>query len=374
MISRFLLNKRQHLLVILTIFLLFNGACGPTEPVKIGFFGGLTGRVADLGIAGRDGVTLAVEQANLEGGINGRPIQLVIKDDKQNDEECERVVSELVEEGVVALIGPMTSSMSLVAVPLINKHKILTIGPTASTVKLAGFDDYFFRIIPVSTNAAARTAKYAYNEKGYRNLFVIYDINNRAYTESWYLRLKSDFELFGGTVGATSYRSEPGSDFLQIAREVQKEDLDCLVILANAMDTAMISQQLFKLGAKVPVIASEWSVTEALLEFGGKAVEGIEILHSFDQNNGSEGYLKFRADFQKRFGYFTDFASAYAYNATNIIISALRKDSDYTQLKNNILAGSPYPGVQHPIRFNQFGDAEREYTLLKIKDGKIKNL
>ena len=140
------------------------------------------------------------------------------------------------------------------------------------------------------------------------------------------------------------------------------------------MDTAMISQQLFKLGAEVPVIVSEWSITEALLEFGGKAVEGIETFHSFNQNDTSASYLKFSEEFQKRFGYTTDFGSAYAYNATNIIISALKKDTDHTHLKKNILAGSPYQGVQHAVSFNQFGDAEREYTLLKIQDGKINNL
>jgi branched-chain amino acid transport system substrate-binding protein len=296
---------------------------------------GLTGRVSDLGIAGRDGATLAVEQINREGGIHGRTIQLIIRDDKQNDHECERVVKELIAEGVVAIVGPMTSSMALVAVPLTNKHEILTIGPTVSTDKLADFDDYFFRIIPVSTNAAARTALYAYNEKGYRNLFVIYDNNNRAYTESWYQQLKFDFESFGGKIGAVSYGSRPGNDFLKLTKEVLKENLDCLIILANAMDTAMISQQLFKLGAKVPVIVSEWSFTEALLEFGGNAVEGIEIFHSFNKNNTSESYLEFSEDFQKRFGYFTDFASTYAYDAANIVISALQKDTDHAYLKKN---------------------------------------
>jgi branched-chain amino acid transport system substrate-binding protein len=44
------------------------GGCGPTEPIRLGFLGGLSGRVADLGGAGRDGVQLAIEQANAGGG------------------------------------------------------------------------------------------------------------------------------------------------------------------------------------------------------------------------------------------------------------------------------------------------------------------
>ena len=55
--------------------------CNPPEPIRLGFVGGASGRVADLGIAGRDAVLLAVEQRNREGGVAGRQIQLLIRDD-----------------------------------------------------------------------------------------------------------------------------------------------------------------------------------------------------------------------------------------------------------------------------------------------------
>jgi ABC-type branched-subunit amino acid transport system substrate-binding protein len=55
-------------------------ACGPQEPIRIGFIGELTGNSADLGEAGRNGAMLAIEQANQGGGINGRPIELLARD------------------------------------------------------------------------------------------------------------------------------------------------------------------------------------------------------------------------------------------------------------------------------------------------------
>jgi|GEM_PF-6092796 len=59
-------------------------SCAPDEPIKLGFVGGLSGRVADLGISGRDGATLAIEQKNAAGGIRGRKIKLIAVDDKQD--------------------------------------------------------------------------------------------------------------------------------------------------------------------------------------------------------------------------------------------------------------------------------------------------
>ena len=73
MINGFFSIKGRSLVVNITIILLCIGACGPTEPIKVGFLAGLTGRVADLGIAGRDGAILAVEQTNREGGFMADP-------------------------------------------------------------------------------------------------------------------------------------------------------------------------------------------------------------------------------------------------------------------------------------------------------------
>ncbi len=367
-------KKRSHLFVIIAIVSFIVVSCSSPDPIKIGLLAGLTGRVADLGIAGRDGASFAVEQFNSRGGLNGRPVQLVTRNDKQNESECKKAVEELIQEGVVAIVGPMTSSMALVTVPLIDKHGILTISPTVSSNKLVDLDDSFLRIMSASAEAASKTAHYLYLKKDSRKLFVIYDLSNRAYTESWYDQLRSDFESLGGEVSAANYRSAPGYNFLELVKGVTKEEMDSLVILANAMDTAMISQQLKKMSWKKPVMVSEWATTKDLLEFGGAAVEGIEIFHSFDRNNKSSSYLQFSEKFLNRFGYSAGFASAYAYNAVNIILSTLKKNSDQHNLKDNILAGGPYQGVQRTIQFNKFGDVMREYTLLKIHDGKLETL
>ena len=127
---------------ILIIIILGSGltGCDNNKPIKVGFVGGLTGRLSDLGIAGRNGVIMAIEEINKAGGINKRPIELITKDDKQDPEVAVNVDKELIDEGVVAIIGHMTSAMSIAALPLINKKQILMISPTTSTNKLFGIE------------------------------------------------------------------------------------------------------------------------------------------------------------------------------------------------------------------------------------------
>ena len=79
-------------------FVLFSG-CQNSEPIKIGFSGGLTGRLADLGLNGRNGVILAVEEINRNGGVAGRQIELLIRDDRQDPDVARTVDEELITKG-----------------------------------------------------------------------------------------------------------------------------------------------------------------------------------------------------------------------------------------------------------------------------------
>ncbi|MBW1797231.1 MAG: ABC transporter substrate-binding protein, partial [Deltaproteobacteria bacterium] len=109
------------ILLLVSISMAVMWGCENKKPVKVGFVGGLTGRLSYLGTAGRNGVILAVEEINEAGGINGRPVELITRDDGHDPKVAVKVDRELIGEGVVAIIGHMTSSMSMAALPLINK-------------------------------------------------------------------------------------------------------------------------------------------------------------------------------------------------------------------------------------------------------------
>ena len=111
--------------------------CSPPEPIRLGFIGGISGRVADLGIAGRNGAALAIEMRNKSGGINGRPVELIVEDDKQDPEIAKRGISRLIGNKVHAIIGPMTSTMAMASLPLINEARMTMISPTVTSSKPA---------------------------------------------------------------------------------------------------------------------------------------------------------------------------------------------------------------------------------------------
>ena len=73
-------------ILFLAAFCAFSG-CRSKEPVIIGYSANLTGRQSELGVTGRNGIEMAVDEINSQGGINGRLIKLIVKDDKNKTDE-----------------------------------------------------------------------------------------------------------------------------------------------------------------------------------------------------------------------------------------------------------------------------------------------
>lgn len=132
------ISLRNFGIVLAFLLTFFQAGCSKPEPILIGFSGQLSGAYADLGIKGRDGVSLAVEKINASGGIYGRPVKLLIRDDKGTPDGARTADRELIDAGVVAIIGHMTSSQAMAAMEVIETAGVVLISPTATTEELTG--------------------------------------------------------------------------------------------------------------------------------------------------------------------------------------------------------------------------------------------
>lgn len=201
---------------------------------------------------------------------------------------------------------------------------------------------------------------------------VVYDITNKAHTESAFLPFKDQFESLGGNVVfSKTFISGPDVSFTEIANQIIDKKPDCLFILANAMDSAMLCQQLRKLDYKIQIVASDWSATDEIIQFGGKSVEGLFFYHSVNKESKETKYLDFKEAFIKRFGNKPGFAAIHGYDAAMVIITALEKNPDASVLHDTILEIETFQGLQSEIIFDEFGDVIRKHFPFRIKDGQF---
>lgn len=370
--------KRHLIIVSRSLFFLafiLLAACQKTQPVKIGFIAGMSGKVADLGVAGRNGAMLAIEERNAVGGVKGRPVELVIRDDEQNPETANRVTAELLKENVELIIGPMTSSIAMAIMPQIEKSSAILLSPTVTTTDLQAKDDNFLRVISTTSDYADKSARYQYHHLGHRSVAAIYDIGNRSYTESWLNGFRRTFEGLGGKMVSTlTYTSKPDTSFLPLASALLSAKPDLVLVIANSVDAALICQQLRKLNRSVDIVLSEWASTERLIELGGQSVDGIYVAQFLNRIDPSPRYQDFVKAYQTRFAQEPGFAGLAGYDAALVAMEALQSRNDAEPLKQALLRKKTFNCVQQQITIDQFGDADRKTYLTRIVNGKYQTL
>lgn len=345
-------------------------ACAPPEPIRIGFIGGLSGRVSDLGIGGLQGAQLAVELRNKAGGVKGRPVELIEADDQQDPEISLKALNMLIDRRVAAVIGPMTSAPAMAIVPRANQAKLMVMSPTVTTGDLLGIDDYFFRVIPATREFVRTNADYYFRELGLRRIRLIFDERNKSYTESWLNEFTKSFSEMGGMVlPPLPFTSSEDTQFPALAREALSHKPDGIILITNSVDAAMLSQSLRRLDARITLGTSEWAATERLAELGGKWVEGITVAQFFERDGRMPTYLSFRAAYQSRFSREPGFPETFSFDATNVILDALENQKPQQSLKEALLARKHFTGAQRQIEFNENGDTLGRTFMVSIQQG-----
>lgn len=345
--------------------------CGPETPVRVGFIGGLSDRNSDVGQAGHNGVVLAVEQINRVGGIHGRQVELISRDDAQNRETAEKSAGELAAARVDAVIGPFTSGVATAVVPVLAQTDTLIISPTLTSMAFYGKDDNLVRINRTTRDNAGDYAR-VLHERGQRRIAVAYDVRNRSFTESWLDEFRRAFTAIGGTLAAeVPYESSPDVDFGAVVASMLKGRPDGLFYIAGAIDVARLAQHSRRLAPSLPIGASEWAASEQLLELGGKVVEGLIIVQNYDRDDDSVHFREFREAYFRRFQKNPGYSSVSAYDAAQVLFTALERRAEGETVKAAVLKHGPYQGLQQQISFDATGDTPRKVLFTEIRDGRF---
>ena len=366
------MTVRPRLLLAACAFVL--ASCSPPPPVKIGFIGGLSDRNTDVGLAGNNAVILAVEQFNRDGGLGGRMVELVSRDDAQDPEAARRGAEELVAAGVEAVIGPFTSAMAVATLPVTGRAGVFQISPTITSMSFHGKDDNLFRINRTTRDNAGDYARVLV-ERGQRRIAVAYDTRNRNFTESWLAEFRAAVPARGGQLAAVvPFESRPDADFPGVVRAMLAGAPDSLFFIAGGLDVARLAQQARRQAPALPIGASEWAATEQLLELGGEVIDGLLIVQNFDRDDVSPRYKAFSEAYFKRFQRNPGYSSVSAYDAATVVLTALRARGPGQTLKQAVLANGPYQGLQQSIAFDRNGDTTRRVFFTEVRGGRYVKL
>lgn len=337
-------------------------------PVRLGLISGLSGGNADLGEAGRNGVMIAVSDFNRSGGIRGKPVELLVRDDGNDPEKARQAAAELIKERVSAIIGPFNATMVKAVLPVTEPARMLVVTPTASAFQFVGKDDWLFKLNSSTRENAIDYAEFMIERRKYRNVSVVVDSQNRVFTSSWLEQFKNAFGGRGGTISAeASYNARTTVGYEELAHSLLEPAPDAVLLITSSVDGARIAQQLRKKDASIPLLIAEWGGTQTLIEMGGKAVEGMEVLQVFNPYDEGKAWLAFADEYRSRFSGEPSFSSIMGYEAAILILQTLRTMDKGADLRRAVVRGNPFQGLQQTILVDQYGDGQRKVWFMRIE-------
>lgn len=353
------------------------GACSPREPLSIGFMGPLSGRRGDLGTGGRNGAMLAVELANGQGGVGGRPLRLLVEDDQLDPARARAGFSRLQDEGMLALVGAYTKPVCDAIAPLAAAASIPIVSPNLAIAGATAATDLVFRL-----NRTTRQNAQAYatqlHRAGQRRVTVVSELSSEEFVTTWLAQFRASLQGLGCRVSRQiSYTSGPRTSFdalvdqALVADETGAEG-DGVLLIAPTVDVARLCQALRLRRPRMPVAAIDRAGDQALLQLGGRAVEGLVLLQSFDPDGQGLAYLRFARAYQDRFGELPGQSAVMAHDATALVHQALlRHAAAPGALRRSIASGSPYQGLQQPMQVDPQGLAARSAWFVAVRGGRF---
>jgi branched-chain amino acid transport system substrate-binding protein len=314
-------------------------AAGPAtgEPIKVGFSNSLTGPSAAPGVSVSKGANLQVEYINANGGINGRPIDLIEVDDKSDVAQAQANVTKMIEQDkVLATIGPFAQFAQ--ARTLVEESQIPTVFPGPATMADLSGPSYKWSVMvsaapPTQADAVTKVIK----ANGWKNILAIADVLE-IHQETLDLLVEAaptegfTFTKMPDTFGFDVTDFQPVLN--RIMEEYNKLKPDAVIIYVNPIAAPALYKGLRTLGVTTPIQGSPAAAHPAIFSMGPEAVEGFLVLDSGGIVNPAAlpdtwPYKPLQLDFvqryQAKYNEAPDFFSAVGADMVSILAEAMKQ-------------------------------------------------
>lgn len=361
--------------VFLLVFTVMAGFASPglsAEPIYVALSAPLTGTYAEYGQNFKKAMTLGIEWINAAGGINGRPIELVIGDSKGDPKESAALAQKFTsDKRIVAELGDFTSTCCLAAQPIYKRAGMVQLSPTSSHPSFAPGSPWSFGVIGTQAGEGPFMARYA-NETLGKNKMAVLHINN-----DWGIVAKDMFvkgaKESGSEVVAVEHYFEEERDFTGVLTKLRGLKPELIYICSMYNDAALISKQREKLGwTDVSVMGPGSLYSPKLIEIGGKAVDSLYTSSLFFPKDPRPEVQKFVKGFEAKYDATPNLFAAIAYDAINLLAATIRKSgTDRKAIRDELAKTKNFPAVAGNITFTKHGDVVKEYRKLVIRNGQF---
>jgi len=338
------------------------------DVIKIGGIAPLTGDVAVYGVAADNGVKLAIEEINANGGLLGKQIQYVVYDDKGDPTEAVNAYKKLTSNDQVdAIVGAVTSKPTLTVTPLAAKDGIPMITPTATALEVTSAGPNIFRACFIDPYQGEVMAKFAVEELGASKAAIIYNTAD-DYSVGVAEAFKEAVEGYGTQVVSFEGYNGDDKDFKAVLTNVKSQGPDVLFIPDYYNRVGLIAQQAKEVGITATLLGADgW---DGVIGVNPDAVEGAYFCNHYSTDDAAEEVQNFLKVYKEKYNEDPVSFAALGYDAMKILAAAIEKaGSTDKDAVVKALAETDITSVTGKITFDENRNPVKEVSIIKIENG-----
>ena len=350
---------------------------------KIGGIGPITGDTAIYGTAVQNGIQLAVDEINADGGINGYQIEYSFEDDQNNSEKSVNAYNTLKDWGMQMLVGTVTSTPCTAVVEETHADNMFQLTPSATAVESIQYDNAF-RMCFSDPSQGTVSADYIAENGLATKVAIIYDSSD-TYSTGIYQNFATEAEAKGlEIVAAEAFTSDSSTDFSVQIQKAKDAGAELVFLPIYYQEASLFLAQADRAG-----FAPKWfgvDGMDGLLDvegFDAALAEGLMFLTPFTPDAEDEATQTFVADFEEAFGDTPIQFAADAYDCIYVIKAAAEKAdidptmsvTDMCEAMKTAMTEITIDGLTgKQISWGEDGEPSKEPTVVVVESGAYKVL
>ena len=265
------------------IALLTSAGAQAADPIKIGLVTALSGQSARAGEALTRGATIAIEEINAKGGVLGRPLELVRRDDESNPAKGLIAARELIQrEKVTALIGGLDTPVAMAIVPFVNNAKVPFVDPWAAgtnITKNGAAENYVFRVSAMDEEVDKAIVQFARANHGTKRPGLI--LVNNPWGESNETGLKAAMKSAGiEPAGIEKFEGNDVDVVPQLSR-LKQAGADTLFLVGNVGPSSQVVKSLDRMGWAPPIVSHWGPAGGRFTELAGPNAKNVIFVQTY---------------------------------------------------------------------------------------------
>ncbi len=384
-------NKRLVGLLIMMFMLTIVAGCGggktadksdtakEVAKIPVGINVELSGDVASYGSNAANGAELAIEEINKAGGVLGKQLQPLKRDCQSKADEAMNLSASLVDEKIVAQIGPLTSGNVAGSTPIMMSKKVPLIAPAATAVnvtvneKTGQVNDYIFRVCYLDSDQSNRMAEFAINDLKVKKA-AIFGSTSDEYAKGLAKYFKESFVKNGGTIVAEEGFVNGDKDFKAALTKIKGKSPEFIYVPGYYNEVAVLIKQARDLGITAPIGGGDgWDSPDMVKVAGAAALNNTYFTNHYSVEDPDPAIQAFVKAYQAKYNKVPDSFAALGYDSAKLLAQAIKDAgaADPVKVKDALAKIKDFQGITGKMSINAQHNPVKKIVVIEYKDGKL---